>query len=101
MNINSRWTEVLNSPKIRTQVILTRLLKKIIDAQRKTTDESLSEYLRKAAYLRIVSEKAINQKLEGLANQLIGSVSLKSHPEWKTPRNLDRWLKNLRQEWEK
>lgn len=81
--------------------MLTRLLKKIIDAQRKATDESLSEYLRKAAYLRAVSEKATNQKLEGLANQLIGSVSLKNHPEWKTPRSLDRWLKNLRQEWEK
>ncbi len=85
--------------KIRAQVVLTSLLKRLIETQRRTTGETLSEYLRKAAILRILAEDEEHRELDTLANLLIGSVSLKKHPEWKTKAKVTSWVRKLRNEW--
>jgi len=39
-------------------------------------------------------------KLKQLANLVIGSVSLKNHPEWGSKRKIARWVRKIRSEWE-
>lgn len=38
--------------------------------------------------------------LKQLAKVAVGSVSLNNHPEWKTKRKMNNWLRNLREEWQ-
>lgn len=87
-------------PTIRTQISLTPVIKKAIEAKKRLTGESLSSYLRKAAALRLLVEEEEKRELERLAKVVVGSVSLKKHKEWRTKRKLQRWLKKLRREWE-
>jgi hypothetical protein len=75
------------------------LLKKAIEAKRRLTGESLSAYLRRAAVLRLLVEEEEKEELKRLAKIAIGSVSLKDHPEWKNKSKLQKWLKELREEW--
>lgn len=94
------WYKLEQDPKIRAQIMLTVALKRSIEAKRRLTGETLSEYLRKAAWLRILTEEEEKKELKQLANALIGSVSLKNHPEWRTKKKLQGWLKRLRENWE-
>jgi hypothetical protein len=101
MRINENdWNKMKNDKKIRTQVVLTVTLKKLIEAKRRLTGETLSEYLRKAALLRFLAEEEEQKELDKLADLLVGSVSLKDHPQWKTKRKIQRWVRSLRKEWE-
>jgi len=93
------WQQIENDEKIRSQVILTASLKQWIEAKKRLTGETLSEYLRKAALLRLLAEEEDKKELERLAQLVVGSVNLKNHPEWKTQKKLQKWLKNLRKEW--
>ena len=92
--------DIENDKKVRTQVVLTQSLKKLIEAKRRLTGETLSEYLRKAALLRAWAEAEEEKELKKLAKLIIGSVSLEKHPEWKTKRRLQKWLRGLRSEWQ-
>jgi len=92
------WAEIENDEKIRSQVVLTVRLKQRIEAKRRLTGENLSQYLRKAALLRLTIEEKEKEKLEELAQLVVGSVSLENHPEWQTRKKLNKWLKELRQE---
>lgn len=91
--------KIENDEKIRAQVILTVALKNLIEAKKRITGETLSEYLRKAALLRFLAEEEEEMELKKLANLVVGSVSLKKHPRWKTKKELQAWLRNLRKEW--
>lgn len=85
---------------IRTQISLTPEIKRAIEARKRLTGESLSEYLRKAALIRLMSEDEEDKELERLAQTVIGSVSLKDHSEWKTKKKVQKWLTSLRKSWE-
>ncbi|MFC1790718.1 hypothetical protein ACFLZP_04530 [Patescibacteria group bacterium] len=98
---NQSVTSIENDQKTRSQVVLTRSLKKLIEAKRRLTGETLSQYLRKAALLRLLSEEEEQAELDKLAKLVIGSVSLKNHPQWQTKAKLQGWLKKLRNEWER
>lgn len=39
-------------------------------------------------------------RLKNLANLVIGSVSLKDHPEWSSKKKVASWVRKLRSEWE-
>jgi hypothetical protein len=84
---------------IRTQITLTPLLKRAIEAKNRLTGESLSSYLRQAAVLRIAAEEQEKEELEVLADAVVGSVKRQSHPEWQTKKKINSWLKKIRQEW--
>ncbi|MBL7078321.1 hypothetical protein ISS42_01520 [Candidatus Shapirobacteria bacterium] len=94
------WPQLEKDNKIRAQIMLTVSLKRLIEAKRRLAGENLSEYLRKAAWLRILSEEEEKKELKQLAKILIGSVSLKNHPEWQNKKKLGSWLKNLREGWQ-
>lgn len=88
------------STTIRTQISLTPEIKRAIEAKKRLTGESISEYLRKAALIRLMAEEEEDKDLKRLTQALIGSVSLKNHPEWNTKRKVQKWLQKLRTEWE-
>lgn len=94
------WRQVEEGKKVRTQVMLTVALKRIIEAKRRLTNESMSQYLRRAALLRVMAEKEEEKRLNNLANLVVGSVDLNDHPEWKNKEKLNKWLKELRKEWD-
>ena len=84
---------------VRTQITLTKTIKRLVENHARTQGESLSEYLRKAALIRLLVENKNKKDLKKLANRMIGSVNLNNHPEWKNEKELQKWLKKLRQEW--
>lgn len=86
---------------IRTQISLTRAIKRAIEAKGKLLGESLSEYLRKAAVIRIMAEEEEERELLMAANNFIGSSKWKnSHPNWKNKVAVSAWQKKIRSEWE-
>lgn len=97
---NYIWQSVENEEKIRAQVVLTAGLKRLVEAKKRLTGETLSEYLRKAVLWRLLAEDEEEQELTKLARLVVGSVSLKNHPEWRTKKKIGGWLKKLRREWE-
>lgn len=84
---------------IRTQISLTPDIKKAIEAKKRLTGESLSAYLRKAALMRLMKEEDEKKELELLAKSVVGSISLASHPEWRTKKKVQAWVRKLRNEW--
>ncbi len=86
---------------VRTQITLTLALKKMIEEKAKKDNKSLSEYLRQAAVLSLVLEKKREDDLNQLAKRVIGSVDLSSNPNWRSRKKMDKWLKDLRGEWER
>jgi len=96
----NNWTEIENGKKIRSQVVLTAALKRLIESKRRLTGETLSEYLRQAALLRLWAETEEEEDLDKLADLAVGSVSLTHHPEWQTKAKLQNWVRKMRQEWD-
>lgn len=47
-------------------------------------------------FKKVVKEK---KELKQLAEAVIGSVDLASHPEWRTKKKVISWVRKLRQEW--
>lgn len=84
---------------VRTQITLTSTLKRLIEKQIGLKGESLSEYLRRAAIIRLILDQDEKEDLKTLADKVIGSVKLKDHPEWTSKNKLQKWVKNLRNEW--
>ena len=77
---------------VRTQITLTKNIKKLVNKHARTTGESLSEYLRKAALVRILVESKDINDLKKLANRVVGSVDLKRHPEWRNEKEIQKWI---------
>lgn len=84
---------------VRTQITLTAKLKQLIEQQAAPQGLSLSEYLRRAAILKLQLERQTAQKLQLLSKLVVGSVNLKDHPEWSTPQKINSWVSSLRSEW--
>lgn len=88
-----------NDSVIRTQITLTQNIKKLVEDHARDQGESLSEYLRKAAMVRLLVENNDQIDLKKLAGRVIGSVDLKKHPEWRNEKEVQKWVRNLRSEW--
>lgn len=84
---------------VRTQITLTKNIKKLIEKHARSTGESLSEYLRKGALIRLLLENRDKDYLKKLADRIIGSVDLNKHPEWKTEKDVQKWVRKFRSEW--
>ena len=85
---------------IRMQITLTAALKKAIEEETGAKQISVSEYLRRGAVLQLLLENQEKDDLKSLAAKVIGSVDLKKHPEWKSEKEINKWIKNLRKTWE-
>lgn len=86
---------------IRTQISLTRAIKRAIEAKGRLLGESLSEYLRKAAVIRLFAEEEEKKELEMLARNFVGAgKNKKSNPRWKNHAAVEKWRKKIRSEWE-
>ena len=87
-----------NDKSVRTQITLTEQLKILVEGIAQEKGESLSEYLRKAAIIRLLVEETEKENLVDLAKKVIGSINLDSHPEWKSRSSIQRWIRNIREE---
>ncbi len=81
----------------RTQISLPNDLKSLIEAYATKYGESLSEYVRKAALVRMVIDDADKRDLERIANAVIGSVP-KTKSGWKNIKDIAKWQSNLRKD---
>lgn len=84
---------------VRTQITLTARLKQLIEESAANQGQSLSEYLRRAALLRLYVDQNEKGKLKRLSGSVIGSVDIRKHPEWNTERKVIAWVKQIRGEW--
>lgn len=92
------WTQ---EPSIRTQISLTRAIKRAVEAKGRLLGESLSEYLRKAAVIRLLSEDEEAEELKRLANTFVGAGKWKkTHPHWRNKAAVKKWQRTIREEWE-
>lgn len=87
-----------NDKTVRTQITLTENLKALVTDMANERGESLSEYLRRAALIKILLDKQGADDLEKIAKSLIGSVKLSDHPEWDTHDKVYNWVRKLREE---
>lgn len=80
---------------IRTQISLSPELKKLIEMRGAVLNEGLSEYLRRAAILRMAVEDVERNDLKLIAQTVVGSVP-KSKSGWKNVKNIGEWQRKLR-----
>ena len=81
----------------RTQISLSPALKKLVETRSIISNESLSEYLRRAAVLRMAIEDVERNDLKLIAQTVIGSVP-KSKSGWKNVKNIGEWQRKLRKD---
>ena len=79
----------------RTQISLSPKLKTLIQNQGSLYGESLSEYLRKAALLRLALEESYQKELELVAKAVVGSVP-KEKSGWSKVKNIGKWQREER-----
>lgn len=84
---------------VRTQITLTAKLKQLIEQSSGKQGQSLSEYLRRAALLKLYIEEDEKGRLRELARRVVGTVDLEKHPGWRTKEKVNAWAKNLRNQW--
>jgi hypothetical protein len=89
----------VNDKAVRTQITLTENLKSLVTDMANERGESLSEYLRRAAIIKILLDKQEKEDLGILANSLIGSIKAENHPNWKTKADIYKWSRKIREEW--
>lgn len=82
----------------RTQISLSPTLRRVIDARRRLYGESLAEYLRKSAILRILAEEEEKEARLQAIRSFVGAGSKKDHPEWSTSKKIDEWQRKIRRE---
>jgi len=87
-----------NDKTVRTQITLTLALKKAVEDVAENRGESLSEYLRKAAIIRLFLEKREKEDMKKLALEAVGSVDLKKNPKWNTRNKVYKWVRSIREE---
>ena len=80
----------------RTQISLSPEMKKTIEEEGVRLGESLSEYLRKSALMRMVVENDRKNDLKMVANLVVGSVPI-ANSGWKGV-NLVNWQRAERRE---
>ena len=80
---------------IRTQISLSPELKKLIEVRGAVLNEGLSEYLRRAAVLRMAVEDMERNDLKLIAQTVVGNVP-KSKSGWKNVKNIGELQSQLR-----
>lgn len=85
---------------LRTQITLTKKLKSLVEDRAASSGRSLSEYLRQGALLLTLVEGKVADDLSLLARKVVGSVKIKSHPEWKSKASIIAWQNKMRSEWQ-
>ena len=88
-----------NDKAVRTQITLTENLKSLVTDMANERGESLSEYLRRAALIKILLDKQEKEDLGKIADSLIGSIKMENHPIWKTKAGIYKWSRKIREEW--
>lgn len=88
-----------NDKTVRTQITLTRNIKKIVEETANQVGESLSEYLRKAAVIRLLVEQKMSDDRDVLAKMVIGSTKNINNPAWKNKKEIYKWSRKIREEW--
>lgn len=83
---------------VRTQITLTKNIKKEVENMAFLRGESLSEFIRKAAMLRLLLEDNKKQDLSQIAKKYIGSIDLSKNPNWSTEAKVEKWLRDIREE---
>jgi len=81
----------------RTQISLSPELKQLIAARGVVAAESLSEYLRKAALVRMALEDMETDELKLVAKAVIGRVA-KSKGGWGRVKNISGWQREVRRD---
>lgn len=88
----------MSSAYLRTQILLPPALRRKIDLDRQSKNESLSEYLRRAVQLRLSNEKKKSVDLEQLIEEVIGGLDLSKYPQWATRKMINEWQRDVRRE---
>lgn len=81
----------------RTQISLSLELKRLIEAHGAAVAESLSEYLRKAAMLRMALEDVEKDDLKRVAMTVVGSVP-KQRGGWSREKSASLWQRHTRRD---
>jgi len=85
---------VRKGKNIRTQITLGKKLKKDIEKEARKMGVSLSEYIRRSAEMKLAKDRREREEIETVIDLVVGSVDLTKH------KKVDRWIKDLREEWE-
>lgn len=85
---------------VRTQITLPKELKTRIESAASTRGYSLAEFLRRAATKELDQEGGRKARLKALADQVVGSLDLSVHPEWKDEKAIRQWSRQMREEWD-
>lgn len=80
---------------VRTQISLSDDLKKLIARRGQRLNESLSEYLRKAAVIRMALEDIEVNDLKTIAKSVIGSVP-RQDSGWRSVKDISSWQRQER-----
>lgn len=80
---------------LRTQISLSPALKKLIIERGLARDESMSEYLRRAAIIRMALEENEANDLKLIADTIVGKVSPKDSG-WNNVKNIVAWQQKNR-----
>lgn len=80
---------------VRTQISLSDDLKKLIARRGQRLNESLSEYLRKAAVIRMALEDMEVSDLKTIAKSVIGSVP-RQDSGWRNIKDISAWQRQER-----
>ena len=83
---------------VRTQITLTKKIKSLVEEHAKAQNESLSEYLRKAALIRWLVEHNEREERKKIAQEVLGSIDISQHPEWSTKERIYHWSRKIREE---
>ena len=83
---------------VRTQITLTKKIKEEVERRARKNGESMSEYLRKAAIVRINEEEKHKKHIDDIAKKVIGSINLKNHPEWSSKEKVYKWVREIRRD---
>lgn len=79
----------------RTQISLSDDLKKLIAGRSDRLNESLSEYLRKAAIIRMALEDMEANDLKTVAKSVVGSIS-RQDSGWRGIKDISAWQRQER-----
>lgn len=79
----------------RTQISLSPELKKLIEMRGAVLNEGLSEYLRRAAILRMAVEDVAANDLKLIAKAVVGSIP-RGKSGWKNINNISDWQRTER-----
>lgn len=82
----------------RTQISLSPTLRRIIEKERASTGESLSEYIRNAIMIRVKKEESTDEARMRAIKAFVGAGKGKSHPHWSSKKKIMKWQREMRED---